>query len=63
MDHFIKKGMREGRRSSPYFSAYDYKLINPDLRSMFGNNAYEYYFHYITKGKDEKRIANFFDVE
>ena len=59
MDHFVKYGMREGRKSSPKFILEAYKNYNADLRKAFGDNNFEYIMHYILNGRIEGRIATF----
>ena len=63
MDHFIKFGMREGRKSSTFFNLEAYKSNNADLRIAFGDNNYEYYMHYMINGRIEGRMATFEQFE
>ena len=63
MDHFIKYGMREGRKSSPNFNVEAYKANNADLRLAFGDNNFEYYMHYTVNGRIEGRLATFEQFE
>lgn len=52
-NHFLKFGMRECRKGSRDFDVVVYKGNNPDLD--FGDNWAEYYKHYCTTGRFEKR--------
>ncbi len=49
-DHFLHKGMAEGRRGSVKFDPVSYRLEYRYLRQKFGNDWKEYYLHYIQKG-------------
>lgn len=54
-EHFIARGMLEGRRGSAEFDVNYYRSQNPDLRRAYGNDLKAYYFHYITQGRIENR--------
>ena len=58
LNHFVKYGMREGRRASSVFDVYSYKNLNKDLRLVFGNNLEKYYEHYIKYGYKEDRVTS-----
>ena len=55
--HFIKYGMKEGRRAIETFDVKSYKLGYRDLRAAFGNDNTAYYMHYIRRGYKENRIT------
>ena len=54
-DHFIKYGMKEGRKPCAHFDVNVYKNRYPDLKKAFGSNLPEYYKHYIKHGFKEGR--------
>lgn len=57
IEHFIRTGMKEGRRAKADFDLAAYKANNPDLVALFGDDNVKYYEHYIAGGKQEGRIA------
>ena len=57
LQHFVERGMAEGRQASAEFNVTAYKNRYVDLRNAFGNNIVLYYMHYINAGKSEGRIA------
>ena len=60
LKHFVKYGMKEGRRGSEAFDLRVYKTNYADLRKAFGTapeNNKEYYLHYIRRGQSEQRNA------
>ncbi|MDO5409427.1 MAG: hypothetical protein Q4F21_03125, partial [Lachnospiraceae bacterium] len=56
-EHFINRGMLEGRRASAEFDVNYYREQNQDLQNAYGDNLKEYYLHYINRGKLERRIG------
>lgn len=55
LEHFVKKGIKEGRQACATFDTTSYRYANPDLRKAFRNNINEYVLHYIKTGKYENR--------
>ena len=55
--HFVRNGMREGRRAKETFDLQSYKNAYSDLRSAFGNDNKAYYLHYIRNGYRENRVT------
>ena len=55
--HFINFGMNEGRQGSDKFDVFSYKNAYGDLRSAFGTDLKQYYYHYISNGYAEKRVC------
>lgn len=55
LNHFLTKGMAQGRVSAPTFNVRAYREKNPDLNAVYGNNWTLYYNHYITNGQYEGR--------
>lgn len=53
--HFVRFGMKEGRRASEDFYVKYYKNRYVDLRNKFGNDWSAYYRHYMNTGIEEKR--------
>lgn len=53
--HFINHGVYEGRQASAEFDPAYYRAMNPDLDTAYGDNWYNYYFHYLAFGHDEGR--------
>ncbi len=53
--HFVNHGVYEGRQASPYFDPSYYRSLNPDLDKAYGDNWYNYYYHYMAYGYDEGR--------
>ncbi len=54
-EHFLARGMLEGRRGSVGFDVNYYRSQNPDLQRAYGDDLKAYYFHYITRGRLENR--------
>lgn len=57
LDHFVRYGMDEGRKSSPNFDLVSYYNANKDLRTAFGFSLREYYVHYVKYGVKEGRTC------
>ena len=57
LEHFVKNGMREGRKSINTFDLTSYKYANQDLRIAYRNDNEKYYRHYMNYGKNEGRKA------
>ena len=57
LTHFIKYGMKEGRKASSTFDVNSYKNAYADLRTAYGKDLEKYYIHYINHGKKEKRVT------
>ena len=57
LEHFINRGMSEGRRGCAEFDVQVYKNNYIDLQNAFVDNLAAYYQHYITNGKNEGRTA------
>ncbi len=57
LNHFITRGMAEGRQASASFNVIAYKNQNNDLRSLYGNDYRKYFIHYIQYGYREGRRA------
>lgn len=55
-DHFIKYGMKEGRKPCEHFDVHVYRNRYADLRKAYGTNLPEYYKHYIKYGFKEGRL-------
>lgn len=55
LEHFVKRGMRNGNQAISTFDVTSYRYANPDLRKAFRSNLTQYYMHYIESGKNEKR--------
>ena len=55
--HFVEQGMAQGKRASDKFDVYSYRNAYGDLRVAFGADLKQYYYHYITSGYNEKRVA------
>ena len=58
LEHFVKKGMAEGRQAKDSFNVYSYRNKYADLRSAFGNNLQKYYLHYMSHGLKEGRSGS-----
>lgn len=54
-NHFITKGVFEGRDCCSYFNPSAYGALNPDLLIAFGANPVKYYEHYLIFSDDENR--------
>lgn len=58
LQHFIKRGMKEGRSGNASFQVKAYMLNNLDLVAAYGaSDLTKYYIHYISFGQAEKRSA------
>ena len=57
IEHFVKYGMGEGRKSSDQFDYLSYRNRYKDLRNAFGNDKRLYYLHYLNYGRFEGRSA------
>lgn len=57
LEHFVNKGIKEGRQACATFDVTSYRYANPDLRKVYRNNIYQYVLHYIKTGKNEHRKA------
>ena len=55
LEHFVKFGMREGRKASAEFDVEYYVTTYEDLQKAFGSDLKKYYEHYINFGKKEGR--------
>ena len=55
--HFVKAGMREGRKANLEFNIEYYQNRYLDLRNTYGDDLPEYYRHYCTNGRSEGRDA------
>ncbi len=55
--HFVKYGMREGRRARESFNVHAYRSRYTDLQRAFGEHLPSYYTHYIKYGVREGRAA------
>lgn len=55
LDHFLTKGINEGRVASTTFDVNSYFLQYPDLRQQFGLDYPRYYHHYVNIGIGEGR--------
>lgn len=63
LDHFIKYGMKEGRRASETFDVNYYKNKYSDLQKAYGNNLAAYYQHFLNHGiKEGRQASSTFDV-
>ncbi len=54
-NHWLKTGIREGRRGCEGFDAAWYRHVNADLYAAFGDDYPAYFRHYVTMGKGEGR--------
>lgn len=54
-EHFVKYGMKEGRRPCDSFDVNAYKNRYADLRAAFKNNLPDYYKHFLKYGIKEGR--------
>ena len=52
---FVENGMKEGRKGNEAFDYLYYQRKYPDLRSAFGTDKEQYYYHYVLIGKTEGR--------
>lgn len=55
--HFVKYGMKEGRRGNASFDVNSYRMRYKDLRMAYGADISAYYGHYMDYGRAEGRIA------
>lgn len=58
LEHFVLRGMSEGRQACDTFNLSCYKANYADLRNAFGYDNAKYYLHYISNGQKEGRIAD-----
>ena len=58
LEHFLSKGVYEGRRGSGSFDVVSYYNEYPDLRAAFGTDIWKYYDHYLRYGQREGRRAS-----
>ena len=56
-EHFLRRGMLEGRCANPNFNVAVYINNYPELVALYGNDLPKYYIHYITTGYAEGRNA------
>jgi hypothetical protein len=56
--HWLEKGIKEGRASSPILDLGFYLGNNPDLKEAFGTDYEKIYNHFITKGYKEYRKSS-----
>lgn len=56
--HFVREGMKEGRRGNKEFYVYKYRSRYSYLRKKYGDDLKKYYYHYMTTGRAEGRIGN-----
>ena len=54
-EHFLTKGMDEGRVGCSYFDVYSYRGYYQDLQKAFGDDWKGLYYHFLTKGIGENR--------
>lgn len=60
LEHFTKVGMKEGRNGNSSFQVKAYMQNNLDLLPIYGvKDLSSYYFHYISVGRQEGRMAVF----
>ncbi len=57
LHHFLFTGLFEKRQGNNTFNVHSYKVRYPDLRAAYGDNLYDYIWHYIHTGKREGRVA------
>lgn len=57
-NHYLTKGVKEGRAASPVFDIGYYKANNPDLVEMYGSNNIAYIEHWINYGIAEGRKSS-----
>ena len=58
LQHFVNRGMLEGRQAKDSFNVYSYMNRYADLRAAFGNNLKNYYLHYMNNGLKEGRSGS-----
>ena len=61
LNHFLTRGMIEGRQACADFNVYIYRARYSDLYNAFGNDLTQYYLHYVVSGKNEGRTARLTD--
>lgn len=61
LNHYVTRGVYEGRNASPTFNATAYMNRYPDLQAAYGFNMPLYVAHYVRSGMREQRNA--FPVE
>lgn len=60
LSHFVTSGMLEGRQGSDNFNVSIYMQNYPDLVKILGyGNLSSYYYHYMSSGYAEGRIASY----
>ena len=57
-EHWLTKGIKEGRASSTVLDLKFYLANNPDLQAAFGNDYQKVYNHFITSGYKEYRKSS-----
>lgn len=55
--HFVKNGIKEGRRASAIFDVQYYLENNSDIKSAFGTDRYAAMNHFLTMGYKEPRFT------
>lgn len=55
IEHFVTKGMAEGRQANDNFNVYKYKTNYEDLRKLYGEDLKQYYVHFVLYGSNEGR--------
>lgn len=58
LEHFVQKGIPQGRQGNEEFNVEIYKNNYPDISKVFVDDLKMYYEHYISLGKDEGRNAS-----
>ena len=58
LEHFVLRGMKEGRLGIATFDPKMYKALYSDLRSIYGDAIECYYYHYLGSGKSEGRYTS-----
>ena len=57
LNYFIDTGMSLGHQGCANFDVYSYRNQYPDLRIAYGSYLPSYYYHYISSGRAQGRIA------
>lgn len=57
-EHWLERGIKEGRPSSTILDLGFYLANNPDLKSAFGNDYEKVYEHFVTSGYKEYRKSS-----
>lgn len=63
LDHFMEKGMKEGRQGIGDFDPYAYRGRYEDLATQYKDQMQQYYIHYMEHGKAEGRSGVPVDTE